>query len=66
MKKSFSMSMFANAEDLYKAKAEYYQKKYEATHSLMIDLQATLRAIKNSSNAMMAQSEEMREIIDNG
>jgi len=29
MDKEFTMSMYANSEDLHKAKAEYYQKKYE-------------------------------------
>ncbi len=64
MSKTFSMSMFANETDLYKAKAEHFEAKYRAAKLLVIDLQATLRAIQSSSNAMMEQCEKEREFID--
>jgi hypothetical protein len=55
---------FIGSSGLYEAKAEFYKNKYEAIHSLMLDLVATLRAIQNSSNGMMEQSDKMRKIIE--
>ncbi len=46
MKKTFSMSMFMNEADLYKAKAEYYE---EENRKLVESLKDIVSADKNNS-----------------
>ena len=37
-RKQFTMSMFANKEDLYKAKAEYYEEKLKELEIVVADV----------------------------
>ena len=36
----FTMSMYPSREEMYKAKAEYYEKKYRALLNIIVDIVA--------------------------
>ncbi len=60
----FTMSMFANKQDLYKAKSEYYAKKLKELEALLADCHSPASNIKDwvlvdRINTAIAELEEL-------
>ena len=64
-KKSFTMSMFANSADLYKAKAEYYEQQAEKLHMELVVSLETTGQLERSVLKLDNTCKRLYETLDN-
>lgn len=63
-KKSFVMSMFVNAEALYKAKAEYYEAEAERLEMVLVVAQEALGHLEVTTLRLDNENKKLSESLD--